>query len=270
MAVRHMTSSGRPTKREKRRSERQPRRKRIKIRISLLPGILTTANVLCGFYAIMWAMKGRFFAASAAIVVAAIVDAFDGRVARLTKTTSEFGVEFDSLADVISFGVAPVLLAYHWALSVFGRAGWVVAFAYLICAVLRLARFNTRCKTVEPKFFLGLPTPAAGLVVATSVLLADGEPVGTFLRVLFLILFICASYLMISNVKYRSFKQFDFAKMHPFGTMTLVVVAVIVIASFPQTMPFILVLGYVVWGLFETSMMKRRERRGTIEQEEAP
>ncbi|HUT04322.1 MAG TPA: CDP-diacylglycerol--serine O-phosphatidyltransferase [bacterium] len=270
MAARRITSSGRRTKREQRPSQQEPRRRRIKIRISLLPGILTTANVLCGFYAVMWAMKGRFFAASVAIVVAAVVDTFDGRVARLTKTTSEFGVEFDSMADVISFGVAPVILAYHWALSSFGRAGGVVAFAYLICAVLRLARFNTRCKTAEPKFFLGLPTPAAGLVVATSVLLADGEPVGTFLKVLFLIVFVCVSYLMISNVKYRSFKEFDFAKMHPFGTMILVVAGVIVLASFPGTMPFILAFGYLVLGLVETSMIKRRERRGALEQQEVP
>ena len=206
-------------------------------------------------------MQGKFFGASVAIIVAAVIDALDGRVARLTKTTSEFGVEFDSMADVVSFGVAPAVLAYNWALQGFGRIGWIVAFAYLICGVLRLARFNTRCKTVEPRFFLGLPIPAAGLFVATSVALADGEPIGTFAKVVFLLLFGGVSYLMISNVKYRSFKQLDFAKMHPFRTLVIMVGAVIVIASFPWTVPFFLVLAYIVWGLIETSVLKKRARR---------
>ncbi len=252
---------------EKRRAQRRATVQKIKIRISLLPGILTTANVLCGFYAIMWAMKGRFFAAAAAIIVAAGLDALDGRVARLTKTTSEFGVEFDSMADVVSFGVAPAVLSYRWALAGFGRVGWIIAFAYLICGVLRLARFNTRCKTVEPKFFLGLPTPAAGLFVATSVTLADGEPIGTFAKVLFFLLFAGVSYLMISNVKYRSFKQLDFAKMHPFGTLVTIVGIVIVIASSPGTVPFFLILGYLVWGIIETFVLKKRAHREAPEEE---
>ena len=264
--VGHRTTSS-VSKGEIRKARRRARVQKIKIRISLLPGILTTANVLCGFYAIIWAMQGKFFGASVAIIVAAVIDALDGRVARLTKTTSEFGVEFDSMADVVSFGVAPAVLSYNWALAGFGRIGWIVAFAYLICGVLRLARFNTRCKTVEPRFFLGLPTPAAGLFVATSVALADGEPIGTFAKVVFLLLFGGVSYLMISNVKYRSFKQLDFAKMHPFGTLVTVVGAVIVIASFPWIVPFFLVLAYLVWGLIETFVLKKRARREAEEEE---
>lgn len=240
---------------------RKRRVPQIKIRISLLPGILTTVNVLCGFYAVVWVLKGKFFPAAVAIIVAAGVDALDGRVARLTKTTSEFGVEFDSLADVVSFGIAPALLSYSWAFSSFGRLGWVVAFAYLICAVLRLARFNTRCKTVEPKYFLGLPTPAAGLFVATSVTLLDGEAPGSFFKGLFFLMLLLVSYLMVSNIRYRSFKELDFAKMHPFGTMTIVVVIVIIIASLPDTTPFLIVLTYLAWGVCESLWLKRREKR---------
>lgn len=255
-------------KSETRRAQRRAAVQKIKIRISLLPGILTTANVLCGFYAIMWAMKGMFLSAAVAIIVAAGIDALDGRVARLTKTTSEFGVEFDSMADVVSFGVAPAVLSYRWVLGGFGRIGWIVAFAYLICGVLRLARFNTVCKKVEPKFFLGLPTPAAGLFVATAITLADGEPLGTFSKVVFLLLLISVSYLMVSTVKYRSFKQLDFAKMHPFGTLVIVVGVVIIIASFPGVVPFFLILGYLVWGLIETFVLKKRAQ-GEAPEEEA-
>ena len=253
--------------RRPRRVLRGRRVPQIKIRISLLPGILTTANVLCGFYAIMWVLKGRLFPASVAILVAALLDALDGRVARLTKTTSEFGVQLDSLADVVSFGMAPALLSYSFALSGFGRLGWIAAFSYLICGVLRLARFNTRCKTIEPKYFLGLPIPAAGLAVATSVTLADGEAPGTFLRVLFLILIAAISYLMVSNFKYRSFKQLNFAKMHPFGTMIILVAIVIVIAAFPGTMPFLTVIGYIVWGVIETLWLRRSDARKEQEEE---
>jgi CDP-diacylglycerol--serine O-phosphatidyltransferase len=229
---------------------------------------LTTANVLCGFYAVIYCMKDRLFGAAVAIIIAAVIDALDGRVARLTKTTSEFGVEFDSLADVVSFGVAPSLLAYKWAFSDLGRIGWVVTFAFLICGVLRLARFNTRCKTVEPKYFLGFPIPAAGLLIATSVTLLDGDPPGTFFTIIFLLLTGFVSYLMVSSVRYRSFKELDFAKMHPFGTLTLVVAVVIVIASFPSTMPFFLVLIYLISGLIESLVLKRRGSRTSNEQEE--
>jgi len=268
MVRRRTTGSVSKAKGERRKAQRRARVQKIKIRISLLPGILTTANVLCGFYAVIWAMKGRFFAAAVAIIVAAGIDALDGRVARLTKTTSEFGVEFDSMADVVSFGVAPAVLSYCWVLGSLGRIGWIIAFAYLICGVLRLARFNTRCKTVEPKFFLGLPTPAAGLFVATSVTLADGESIGTFAKVLFFLLFAGVSYLMISNVKYRSFKQLDFAKMHPFGTLVAIVGIVIVIASSPGIVPFFLIVGYLIWGLIETFVLKKRAHREALEEDE--
>lgn len=209
----------------------------------------------------MWVIKGNLFAAAVAIIVAALLDALDGRVARLTKSTSEFGVEFDSLADTVSFGVAPALLSYFWALNSFRRIGWIAAFAFLICGVLRLARFNTRCKTVEPKYFLGLPIPMAALAIATSVTLADAEPPGTFLRVLFLVLVAALSFLMVSSFKYRSFKELDFAKLHPFGTLITVVAVLIIIASFPRTMPFLLVLGYVVWGVLETYWLHQRLRK---------
>ena len=139
--------------------------------VYLIPNFFTTGNVFSGFYAIIAAFNQDFLLAAIAILVATVFDALDGLIARLTRTTSRFGVEYDSLADLVSFGVAPGLLIYSWALSSYGRIGWVAAFLYVVCGTLRLARFNVQVSTVESKKFIGLPIPAAACMIATLVML---------------------------------------------------------------------------------------------------
>ncbi len=138
--------------------------------IHILPSLFTTGNVFCGFYSFIAALNDKYFLAAWAIVLAIIFDVLDGRIARMTKTTSAFGMQYDSLADVISFGMAPAFLCYAWVLKPFGRIGWMAAFLYLLCAALRLARFNTTKPDIEGQYFIGLATPAAAAVIASIII----------------------------------------------------------------------------------------------------
>lgn len=197
--------------------------------IYLLPNLFTTAALFSGFYAVVAGMHARFEVAAIAIFVAMIFDGIDGRVARLTNTQSKFGAEYDSLSDMVSFGVAPALVMFSWALSGLGKFGWAVSFIYVACAALRLARFNTQIDTADKRYFSGLASPAAAAVVAGIVWVsARGDWVGQNLPVALAILAGCVTalvgFLMISSVKYHSFKGFDFRGRVPFVVMILVVV----------------------------------------------
>ena len=219
--------------------------------IYLLPNLFTTAALFSGFYAIVSGMHGEFEAAAIAIFVAMILDGLDGRVARLTNTQSKFGAEYDSLADMVSFGVAPALVMFSWALSDLGKFGWACAFVYVACAALRLARFNTQIDTADNNFFSGLASPAAAAVVAGIVWVCQDEGwVGSNLPVELAVVAGCLTglmgFLMILNVPYHSFKGLDLKGRVPFVVMILVVLLFGVIMLDPAR---ILLLAAMVYAL---------------------
>jgi len=217
--------------------------------IYLLPNLFTTASLFCGFYAIIASMRGSFLNAAVSILIAGILDGLDGRIARFTNTTSKFGSEYDSLSDLVAFGVAPAILAYTWALSPFGRYGWLAAFLFVACGALRLARFNIQIGIVESKVFNGLPIPAAAAVVAGSVLFY-GYVGGTdhFNHISILLAVVALALLMVSNVKFYSFKDVNYFSRKPFITLVLVVFVFTVIVMEPQLMIFTLAVGYALSG----------------------
>ncbi len=223
-------------------------RERLGVHIYVLPNLLTTCNMFCGFFAVIYSIKGDFVIASYAIVAAAVFDLLDGRVARLTHSTSQFGMEYDSLSDVISFGVAPGVLIFLWALQPFGRVGWLAAFLYVACGALRLARFNVQAKMVEKKDFTGLPIPMAAGIVSSSVLAfqeleLEGARNWGLLAMTFLLAFV-----MVSNFRYRSFKDIDFRERVPFRYLVVGVLLLVLIASRPEVMLFALFLTYATLG----------------------
>src|SRR5262245_50761010 len=178
----------------------------------LLPSLFTVGNIFCGYVSMVRATTGDYEAAALFILVAALLDALDGRVARLTGTSSAFGLQFDSIADVVSFGVAPSLLAWTWCLSTLGRVGWVVSFLFVISGAMRLARFNLNAASHDRRYFVGLPIPAAACVVATTVFAHPRPPSRAedpFIGILVLALVLLVSLLMVSRVRYRSFKDLD-------------------------------------------------------------
>jgi CDP-diacylglycerol--serine O-phosphatidyltransferase len=197
--------------------------------IYLLPNLFTTGALFSGFYAIVSGMHGKFEVAAIAIFVAMIFDGLDGRIARLTNTQSKFGAEYDSLSDMVSFGVAPALVMFSWALHDLGKFGWAVAFIYVACAALRLARFNTQIDTQDKNYFSGLASPAAAAVVAATVWVCAGEgwveaEIPVALTLLSAVLTAAVGFLMISSIKYHSFKGLDLRGRVPFVVMLLVVV----------------------------------------------
>jgi CDP-diacylglycerol---serine O-phosphatidyltransferase len=232
-------------------NERPPidRRESLRKGVYILPNLFTTGTLFAGFYGIVSTMNGDFFLAAWFILVASIFDALDGKVARLTGTTSRFGVEYDSLADLVAFGVAPGLLMYAWALKPFGKLGWLAAFLYVVCGALRLARFNVQVTTVESKRFVGLPIPAAASMVATCVLFLHhiGGP-GTVRKLSILLLIYVLAALMVSNFRYYSFKDPELLKRQPFGLLVLAIFIIIVIVAQPYIMLFLLFLLYTISG----------------------
>ncbi len=235
-----------------------------------LPCLFTTASLLSGFYAIISAINGNFFHAAVAIIVAGVFDGLDGRVARLTKTTSTFGMEYDSLSDLVSFGVAPALLSYLWALEPYGRYGWLAAFLYVATTALRLARFNSLALEKAPQHFTGLPCPAAAGMIATTVLFSRflGAP-ETVKHVSILILVYLLSYLMVSNFRYMSFKHPAAKRKKTFHVTVTMVLLVILVAAEPQVTLFVIGAIYVLSGPFSSvyTSMKRVEK-GAEEQED--
>lgn len=217
--------------------------------IYVLPNLFTTASLFCGFYAIIASVKEHFEPAAVAILAAAVLDGLDGRIARMTHTTSKFGGEYDSLSDLVAFGVAPALLMYVWALSSYGKWGWLAAFLFATCGALRLARFNVQIGLIESKVFNGLPIPAAAAVTATGVLLfyyLGGE--GKIGSLLVLLGVVALSLLMVSSIKYYSFKDLNFFSRKPFMAFVLIVVILTIIAAEPQIMIFTFSLGYSLSG----------------------
>lgn len=217
--------------------------------VYLLPNLFTTGALFSGFYAIVAAMNGLFEQSAIAVFVAMILDGLDGRVARMTNTQSEFGAQYDSLSDCISFGVAPALVSYAWSLSSLGKIGWMVAFVFAACAALRLARFNVQIDTADKRYFTGLPSPAAAAVVAGMVWFGtengfDGQAVAGIAALLTAF----AAVMMVSNVKYNSFKELDFKGRVPFVAILVVVLVLAVVASYPAGMLLAIFLIYALSG----------------------
>jgi len=229
--------------------------------IYLLPNLFTTACLFAGFYAIVSAMSDKFEAAAVAVFIAMIMDGLDGRVARLTNTQSDFGAEYDSLADMVSFGLAPSLVAYEWALFSMGKLGWLAAFIYTAGAALRLARFNTQVATANKRYFQGLASPAAAAIVAGMVWVgASYGHIGSDWRVPAFILTLMAGLLMVSNIRYRSFKDLDLKGRVRFVTVLLVVMIFVFISLDPPQVLFAIFLLYALSGPVNTLITLRKRR----------
>lgn len=218
------------------------------IHIFLLPNLFTTGNMFCGFFSILNAMKGDFVQAAHLIMAATIFDALDGRVARLTKGTSQFGMEYDSLSDLISFGVAPAFLMYLWAVEPFGRIGAIGCFIYMACTALRLARFNVQSSVIEKKYFQGVPSPMAAGVVASSVLAFTDQNWDAKHHPAILAMAFILGLSMVSTVRYRSFKELDIRKRSSFATLIGVLVVFGFIVVDYEVNLFLVLAAYVVIG----------------------
>ena len=229
-------------------------------------------SLFAGFFSIVSVFDGEFSRASWAIIVALLFDNLDGRMARVTRSSSRFGLEYDSLTDLVSFGVAPAILVYVWALKPFGKLGWLAGFLYLAGAALRLARYNVQVEKVESKTFNGLPSPAAGCVVATTVLFyhyLGGSEVERSLLVLFLI-FVLA-FLMVSGVRYHSFKELHLLQRRPVSTLFILVLILVLVAAEPVLMLFSLFYLYMFSGIVESALqLFRRAAPKKVEKAEAP
>jgi CDP-diacylglycerol--serine O-phosphatidyltransferase len=227
------------------------RRPQIKMRrgVYILPNLFTTGNLFCGFWAIISVFQERFFYAAIAILLASVFDVLDGKVARLSGATSKFGVQYDSLADLVSFGVAPALLAFSWALRPYGRFGWLAAFLFVVCGALRLARFNVQSSSGEVKYFKGLPIPAAASMIALTILLYHRLiETGWVKDIVILVMIYILAFLMVSTIRYLSFKELNLAKQKPFSIFIFVVLSMIVIVMEPTIVLFSFVLLYVFSG----------------------
>jgi CDP-diacylglycerol--serine O-phosphatidyltransferase len=231
--------------------------------IYLLPNLFTTAALFAGFYAVLAAMQGRFEAAALAIFAGMVLDGLDGRVARLTNTQSTFGAEYDSLSDMVAFGVAPALVAYEWALSGLGKVGWLAAFVYTAAAALRLARFNTQIGIADKRYFQGLPSPSAAAIIAAGVWIgADYGIDGADLSWPTVLVTTLAGLLMVSNFRFYSFKAIDLRGRVPF---VFAVVAMLVYAVVLLQPPVLLFVGFLIYAISGPvlTLVRRRQHKAS-------
>jgi CDP-diacylglycerol--serine O-phosphatidyltransferase len=236
--------------------------------IYILPNLFTTAALFAGFFAIVQAMNQRFEIAAVAIFLAMVLDGLDGRVARLTHTQSAFGAEYDSLSDMVSFGVAPALVAYEWALKGLGKLGWIAAFIYCAGAALRLARFNTNIDVVDKRYFQGLPSPAAAALVAGLVwVMIDNDWSGEEARWYACTLTIFAGVTMVSNVRYWSGKDINLRKSVPFMMIVAFAIGFALVSSYPPGVLFALFLAYALSGYVLAALQLGRPKSGATRPE---
>ncbi|MFM2480257.1 CDP-diacylglycerol--serine O-phosphatidyltransferase [Celerinatantimonas sp. YJH-8] len=227
--------------------------------IYLLPNLFTTAALFSGFYAVVASMNGHFEAGAIAIFVAMIFDGLDGRIARLTGTESAFGAEYDSLSDMVSFGIAPALVSYNWALSGLGKFGWLASFIFAVSAALRLARFNTQVGKADKHFFQGLASPSAAAIVAGMVWLGQDLSLDRHhLDVIAALITICSGLLMVTNFRYHSFKGIDLKGRVPFVVVLLMVLIIVVIALRPPLVLFLVFSIYAISGPIYTIRAVRK------------
>jgi len=248
---------------------RQPRpSRRFQRGVYLLPGMCTVGNLFCGYAAIVYATRGDYATAAPLIGIAMVLDLLDGRIARLTGTTSDFGLQFDSLADVISFGVAPAILAFTWGLQPLGRLGWAAGFIFVAAAAVRLARFNIQTGTHDKRYFVGMPSPAAAGVPAATVY---AYPWGfqTYAEALpVLAMVIVPALLMVSTIRFRSFKNIDFRVRRSYPVLLLVAVGLALLAAHPELVLVMLAYGYLASAFVEMGWHRARRRPGHHEERE--
>lgn len=239
--------------------------------IYLLPNLLTTGAMFAGFYAVIAGMGGDFRSACVAIIVAMFLDGLDGRVARLTNTQSAFGAEYDSLSDMLAFGVAPALICFSWSLSDLGKIGWTAAFIYVACAALRLARFNVQLGSTDKRFFVGLASPsAAGLVVFMVWSFYEYDvTVNAAVSLLAAFVTVLAGILMVLNVRYWSFKNFDFRNRVPFVVILAVVLVLVIISWDPPTVMFAMAIIYASSGPVMAIYLRRSKKQDGVKPGEA-
>jgi CDP-diacylglycerol--serine O-phosphatidyltransferase len=237
--------------------------------IYLLPNLFTTGALFAGFYSIVASINHHFESAAIAIFVAMVLDGMDGRIARLTNTQSDFGVQYDSLSDMVSFGLAPALVMYQWALFGMGKPGWLAAFIYTACAALRLSRFNTQANSQDKRYFQGLPSPPAAAVLAGMIWCGEVyELIGETTSLIFCLpVTIIVGILMVSNIRYHSFKEFDLKGRVPFMTVLIVVLVFVLIAIKPPLVLFLLAVIFAVSGPVLTllTLRKHKEARKTTD-----
>jgi len=229
--------------------------------VYILPNLFTTGNLFCGFWAIISVFQEKFFYAAIAILLASVFDVLDGKVARLSGATSKFGVQYDSLADLVSFGVAPAVLAFSWALRPYGRFGWLAAFLFVVCGALRLARFNVMSASGEVKYFKGLPIPAAGSMIALTILLyLRLIETGWVKDIVILVMIYVLAFLMVSNIRYFSLKELNLAKRKPFSIFMFIVLSMIVIVMEPVIVLFGFIFAYIFSGPVNMILAWRKKR----------
>jgi CDP-diacylglycerol--serine O-phosphatidyltransferase len=233
----------------RRESDNEPRPRRPRRGVSLLPSLFTMGNMWCGYASIVYSLRGEYETAAPLIGLAYALDALDGRIARMTGTESDFGLQLDSLADVISFGIAPAVLSYAWGLSSLGRLGWAAGFMFVACAAMRLARFNVISKGGDKRYYVGMPSPAAAAVPAATVFM---YPYGLYdyraaLPALLMVLLPAA--LMVSTIRYRSFKDLDLRSRRSFRVLVLIAIAIVAFWTHPKAMLLIVAYAYLVSGI---------------------
>lgn len=239
---------------------RHQARRGIRRGVSLLPSLFTLANVFCGWSCIVYAMRGELAVAAPFIGMAMVLDMLDGRIARMTGTTSEFGVQLDSLADVISFGLAPAVLAYAWGLAPLGRVGWAAGFLFVTAAALRLARFNIQHGHTDKRYFVGLASPAAAAVVGATVFFF---PTGLHTRGeawLAVVMVLVPALLMVSTMRFRSFKTLDLRAKRRYTTLVALAAWAALVVAYPHEVLLIMAYGYLISGFVALGISKLRRR----------
>lgn len=230
--------------------------------VYLVPTTLTLFGMFFGFYSILAALKGNYLHAAWAIMIANIFDGLDGWVARLTHSTTKFGIELDSLSDLVAFGVAPAVMLYKWALMSFGRIGWATAFLFMVCGALRLARYNVQMGSTESKAFTGMPIPGAAAVIATLVIfyneIWEMRPEKNYL---ILILTIFLSILMVSTLRFHGAKELNLARRKPFSILVAIVMVFTLVVVHPQIALFLFAMAYLIGGIIENIILYYRKRR---------
>ena len=230
--------------------------------IYILPNTLTLCGLFCGFYSILAALKGDYVIAAWAIMVANIFDGLDGWVARLTSSTTRFGIELDSLSDLVAFGVAPAVILYKWSLASFGRVGWAAAFLFVACGALRLARYNIQMGSSESRSFTGMPIPGAATMIATLVIFYyekwDTVPDKNYFILIFTIFL---SMLMVSTLRFHGIKELDLSKRKPFWILVAIVMVLFVIVMHPQIALFLFAMIYLIGGLIENIVLYYKKRK---------
>ena len=237
--------------------------------VYLLPSMFTMGNMFCGYACIVYSMRGEFATAAPFIGFAMVLDMLDGRIARMTGATSEFGIEFDSLADVISFGMAPAILSFTWGLQPLGRLGWAIGFLFIAAAAVRLARFNIQAGSQDKRYFVGMPSPAAAAVPAATVFAYPAGLQTSIEAAPALAMVVVPALLMVSTIRFRSFKTFDLQVRRSYSVLLLFALALALLAAQPQYLLVALAYTYLLSPVLELAWSRVHRRSGSLAREDA-